>query len=381
VVQHPDGGVVERILVDEGDVVSAEAALVTLDPTLLNSDLSVVEGQLFEMIARRGRLEAERDDFAEILFDPMLDKLAGTRPDLRELIAGQERLFHARRQSLSHQIEQLMNRRTQIASQLEAIRAQQTSLGVQIALLDTELADQQTLLERGLTLESRVLSLQRERARLNGSMGELEASRAEAGERMSEVDIEILKLRTLRHENAIAQLRDLRQSELELTERRRALLERLDRLDIRAPVGGVVYGLTVFAPRSVIRPAEPVLYIVPQDRPLVIAVRVDPIHIDQVHPGQPVRLRFLTFDSRTTPELTGEVVQVSADAFWEERTGIAFYRAEIQLPEDEIGNLPPELRLIPGMPVEAFLSTDARTPLEFLIRPLSDYFVRAFRET
>ena len=159
------------------------------------------------------------------------------------------------------------------------------------------------------------------------------------------------------------------------------MLERLDRLDIRAPVSGIVYSKQVFALRSVIRPADPLLYLIPQDRPLVIAAQVAPIHIDQVFVSQEVIVRFSAFDSRTTPELMGMVVQVSADAFIDERTQGAFYRAEIHLPESEMSKLPQGVSLIPGMPVEAFIRTEDRSPMAYLVKPLADYFAKAFRES
>jgi HlyD family type I secretion membrane fusion protein len=224
------------------------------------------------------------------------------------------------------------------------------------------------------------LSLQREDARLLGTIGELTASRAEADGRRTEMEIEILKLDTRRREDAITRLRDIEFNQAEMLERRLALKERLARLEITAPVSGVVYDMAVNTPRSVVRAAEPVLYIIPQDRPLVIAARVEPIHIDQVFVGQEVVLRFSAFDARTTPELIGQVVQVSADAFVDERTLAAFYRAEIRLMDGEVAKLEGQT-IIPGMPVEAFIRTDDRTPLAYLIKPLADYFNKAFRES
>jgi len=182
-----------------------------------------------------------------------------------------------------------------------------------------------------------VLALQREDAQLRGRMGELAASKAQAEGRITELDLEILKLATTRREEAITRLRDLRVREVELMEKRNAAREKLARLDIRAPVSGVVYGLTVFGPQSVIRPAEPILYIVPQDRPLVI------------------------------PDLKGRVAKVSADAFVDERTGLPYYRVEIVLDEGEMTKLGPDVALVPGMPVEAFMRTADRTPLAYLL--------------
>jgi len=381
IVQHPDGGVVSEILVDEGDMVEAGDLLVRLDSSRLKSELTIVEGQLFEMMARRGRLEAERDGTDTVTFVPELLERADGNAELRDLIDGQIRLFEARNNSLTNTTEQLGKRRLQIITQVQGIDAQRDSLERQIELIKQELATQQDLLDRGLAQASRVLALQREEASLGGRRGELIASGGQAQERITEIDIEIDAQQTQRREDAITQLRDIQVNQRELVEQRLALRERLDRLDIRAPVSGIVYGKQVFMPRSVIRPADAVLYLVPQDRPLVIAARVDPIHIDQIFLNQEVVVRFPAFDSRTTPELFGTVVQISADAFTNEQSQQSFYRAEIHLSEDELNKLPNGLALIPGMPVETFMRTADRSPMAYLVKPLADYFIKAFRES
>ncbi|PHP27447.1 HlyD family type I secretion periplasmic adaptor subunit [Limimaricola cinnabarinus] len=378
IVQHPDGGVVAEILVDEGDMVETDQLLIRLDPEQLRSELAVVEGQLLEVLSRRARLEAERDDADTLSFDPLL--LETDNPIAPELMEGQRRLQAARIESENRQAEQLARQREQISDQIVGIESQEEAIANQLQLIESELANQQSLLDRGLAQATRVLTLQREQANLLGRQGELRASKAQAGGRIAEIEIEILKLASTRRQEAITQLRDLQFNEIELSNRRRALLTRLDRLDIRAPVGGIVYGLTVFTPRSVIRPAEPVLYIVPQDRPLVIATQVQPTDIDQLHLGQEVVLRLPAFDQRRTPELTGQVVQISADAFQDEQQPISYYRTEIRLSEGEIDKLPGDMTLIPGMPVEAYIRTSDRTPLAYLVKPLADYFARAFRE-
>ncbi|WP_338550087.1 HlyD family type I secretion periplasmic adaptor subunit [Roseovarius phycicola] len=380
VVQHPDGGVVAMLEVDEGDFVVAGDVLLRLDPTALRSQLSITESQLFELMARRGRLEAERDEASGITFDPLLQQVALEDVDVTGLLQGQTRLLAAREETTAQEITQLEKQRRQIADQITGLTAQATALQEQLDLIDVELANQQALLDQGLAQATRVLSLQRERAGLSGQMGELAAQVAQAEGRMTEIDIEVLQLGAQRREEAIATLRDQQYRELELLEERRALTERLDRLDIRAPVSGIIYDLQVFALRSVVRPADPILYIVPQDRPLIINARVEPIHIDKLYLGQDVILRFSALDQRRTPELTGQVMQISADAFEEEGTHRSYYRAEIELSEGEQARLPQDVTLIPGMPVEAFIRTEDRTPLAYLVKPLSDYFSKAFRE-
>jgi HlyD family secretion protein len=294
---------------------------------------------------------------------------------------GQLRLFEARRDSEASARAQLEKRSTQIASQIVGLQAQQSSIAAQQDLIAGQLADQQSLLDRGLAQATTVMALQREAASLDGTAGELAASVAQAEGRMTEIDLQILDLNTKRREEAISTLRDLGYNELELRERLRSLLTRLDRLDIKAPVAGVVYGLQVFGVQSVIRPAEPVLYLVPQDRPLVIATQVQTRDIDQLFIGQRVALRFSAFDQRETPELYGQVTKISADAFQDQNRGLSFYRAEIELSEGEADRLPNGMTLIPGMPVEALIRTEDRTPLEYLMKPFMDFFAKAFRES
>ena len=378
VIQHPDGGVVSAILVDEGDTVATGDLLIQLDSSILISELAVVEGQLFEILARRGRLEAERDGLSEISFDPVL---AEGGADVAELTQGQSRLFAARIESTQRATEQLTQQRAQIARQIDGITAQQSALATQRSLIARELADQQTLLDRGLAQASRVLALQREEASLLGTMGDLTAQAAQAAERITEIELQILGLASTRREDAITRLRDLQYNQLELAERRRTLVRQLDRLDVRAPVSGVVYGMQVFAEQSVIRPADPVLFLIPQDRPLVIATQVNVQDVDQIYVGQDVTLRFSAFDRSRTPELFGKVTLVSADAFQNENSGQSFYRAEVQLNAGEIARLPADMTLIPGMPVEAFMRTADRSPMGYLLKPLADYFAKAFRET
>lgn len=380
VIQHPDGGVVASVNVTEGDRIEKGEVLITLEAQQLRSQLVVAEGQLFEILARIGRLEAERDNASLITIDPLLIEAANGRPDLQALIDGQERLFRTRLSANAQAVEQLGKRKEQIASQIEGVTAQQTALGQQLDLLADELAAQQDLLNKGLAQASRVLALQREDARLRGQLGELTAAAAESRGRITEIDLEILRLRTQREEEAITQLRDLQYREFELREQRLTLQDRLSRLEITAPVSGLVFGLSVFAERAVIRPADPLLYIVPQDRPLLITGQIDPLNIDEVFLGQDVTLRFSTFDARTTPEVFGKVSNISGDVFTEDQNGRTYYRIEMVLNDGEIERLG-DVVLVPGMPVDAFIQTSERSPITYLVKPLSDYFNRAFRES
>lgn len=379
VIQHPDGGTVQDIYVQEGSRVRAGDLLLRLDSATLQSELAVVEAQLFAALTRHARLEAERDNAAKVTFDTAL--LPMTHPAVQALMAGQERLFAARLETKRSMIAQLTLRRTQIESQRSGIAAQKDALLTQRELIAQELADQQSLLDRGLAQAGPVLALRRQDAALRGSIGALTAQNAQAAERMTEIDLQILALATSRREAAIAELRDLAFTQVALAERRRTLRRQLEQRDIRAPVSGVVYGLRFFAPRSVVRPADTVLFIVPQNQSLVIATRVAVTDVDQVFVGQDVTVRLPALDQRRTPELRGKVTLISADTFLDEMSRSPYYRVEVQLGHDQLARLASDMTLMPGMPVQTFMRTAERSPLSYLTKPLTDYFTNALRES
>lgn len=380
VVQHPDGGVVQEILVKEGARVAAGDILLRLDGVALRSELTIVEGQLSELAARAARLAAERDASSGVVFPPDLVTLAGTLPDVAAQLDGQRRLFEARDATQQEERQLLLRRIDQITAQSDGIAAQRGAIAMQLDLIEQELSAQQALLGKGLTQSGKVLALQREKARLEGQLGGLAAELASSEDQATEFRIQISGLATRRREEAATELREIGPLILELTERRRALVERMDRLDLRAPVAGLVLGLQITTPRSVLRAAEPVLYVIPQDRPLLITARIAPIHIDEVTPGQPAELVFPAFSARDTPHLRGKVTRVSADALTDPQTGVTYYGADVQLAEGEGDRLGDQV-LLPGMPVEIFLQTGERSPMAYLVKPFTDYFSRAFRES
>ena len=379
IVQHLDGGVVAEIAVQEAQTVQSGDLLIRLDGTQIKASLAIVEGQLFDAMARKSRLEAERDDVTKPVFPAELTDLAKSRPDVAEQIEGQKRLFAARLETQNAQIDQLGKRLDQIASQGQGIAAQMAAVSDQIALLQPEIADQQTLLDKGLAQSARIMDLKREVARLDGNLGELQSNLAQSEGKATETKLQILQIKSARREDANTQLRDMGDKTLELAERRRALTEQVDRLEIRAPVSGIVLGLAVTTPHSVIRPADPILYIIPQDRPLIIIAQIPPIHVDEVRVGQEVRVSFAAFSARTTPELIGTLTTISADAMTDQATHQSFYRAEITLEAGEMNKLK-DNKLLPGMPVQAYIGTGDRTPMAYLLKPFTDYFRMAMRE-
>jgi HlyD family secretion protein len=380
VVQHPDGGVVAEILVTEGARVSVGQPLLRLDGAALRSELTIVEGQLLELSGRSARLIAERDGSETLDFPKEIASLAETSSEVATQLDGQRRLFQARAETLAEQGELLSRRIDQITAQSNGIAAQRAALARQLDLIEQELASQQSLLDKGLAQAGAVLALQREEARLQGQIGALAAELARTEGQITEIEIQMSSLATLRREEATTDLRQIEPLVLELAERRRALQDRIDRLEIRSPVAGIVLGLQVKTPQSVLRAADTVLYVIPQDRPLVITARIPPIHIDEVSVGQTAELVVSAFSSRETPHLAGRITLVSADAFSDPQTGAAYYTAEIELVEGERARLG-DRTLLPGMPVEVFLQTGQRTPMAYLVQPFTDYFARAFRES
>jgi len=378
-VQHPEGGVVDEVVVKEGDRVAAGDVLIRLDGTRLRSELAIVEGQLRELAAREARLMAERDDRRALEFPAGLLELAGEVPGYGAQLEAERVLFQARREALTQEIALLDEQNVQIDNRIAGIAAQIESLDAQLALIGSELADQEALLSQRLTQAAQVLELQRERASLEGQRARSRAEIAELRGQAAGNKIAMLQLQTRRREEAVTQLRDQQFRQIDLAERRLALIETLSRLDLRAPMGGIVYDLQVFARQSVVQPAQELMQIVPQDRPLVVSTRVRPINIDEVHVGQEAVLQFSAFDQRTTPEMRGRVTRISADVLTDEATGELYYAVEI-LPDPEDLARIADLALLPGMPVEAFLQTGERSALAYLTQPLTIFFNRAFRE-
>ena len=379
VVQHPDGGVVEEIFVIEGSRVAAGDVLLRIDGGQFRSELAVVENQFFETLARRGRLEAERADLDAPAFPALLLEAAAGRPDAAAKLDAQNALLRARRETLAQLEAQLERRAEQARLQIVGIDAQLTAFHAQLYHLTEELVAQESLLERGLAQAPRILALRRERARLEGTLGELKADRAATEERIIDIGIERLRLTLDRRETAEDQLVDLAVREQELAERRGVLRDRLTNLELRAPVAGGVLDLQVTAAGAVVRAAEPVLHLIPEGRPLVIVARVEPSDIDEVFSGQEARVMLAGIGGRMMSDLVGVVSRVSADVLSDRVTGASFYRVEIRLAAEGLAKLEGRA-LVPGMPAEVFLTTRIRTPLAWLVHPLTEYFSRALRE-
>lgn len=379
VLQHPQGGVVDELLARDGDRVEAGDVVLRLDDKLLRSELAIIVSQLHELRAREGRFIAERDDTEDISFDSLLKDNENPADEITQLMKGQMRLFQARRVSFQNETRQIENQIVQTRDQIDGSLAQLVSSESQIELLTGELVNVQSLLDKGLAQASRVSALRREEAKLLGDVGRFKATTAQLKGDIARLEIAKLRLRLTRREEAISGLRDLSIQVIELVERELTARDTLSKMQLRSPVSGLIYGSRVFALQSVISPADPIMFVIPQNQPLIIFARIEVIHINQVHVGQEAVLRFSAFDQRTTPEIVGTVSKLSADAFTDETTGQSYYQAELSPKPDELAKLEGQT-LLPGMPVEAFIKTSDRSPLSYLVKPLMGYFKKAFRE-
>jgi HlyD family secretion protein len=377
-IQHRDGGIVDAILVKDGDHVEAGQDLIVLDSTDNVAELGIIDSVLSEELAKRARLEAERDEAAEVMFPEQLTSRQND-PDIAKLMIGQQKLFAAKRATIQGKVEQLKQQIGQIDEQVQGILAQADAKERQIKLIGEELVGLLDLQAKGLVPNTRVLAMQRERARLEGERGELIATKASAESRVGEVKLQILQIREETLSETLAQLRETEARIAELNERRVSIKTRLERTTIRAPISGAVYQLSVHTVGGVITPAETLMLIVPESDDLVLQAQVPPSQIDRVTLGQTARVRFSAFDTRVTPEIGAEVTHVAADVSRVDANSPPFYMVQLKIPATELALLG-DNRLRPGMPAEAFIQTGARTPLSYMVKPLFDQIAHSWRE-
>lgn len=379
VVQHQEGGIVAEILVRDGDHVASGDVLFRLDETRLRAELAIVDVQLNEALARIARLNAERDGRDQMPVSSELKARMNVDPEFEAMVDGQLKLFEARLESLRAERTQLSSLITQTLDRIQGAKDQIIAYQRQIGLIEQEIESQQGLFDKGLATAAPLLTLKRDEARLSGEIAALRATIAAAQSEIAATRVERLQLDGERREQAIGELRDLRAEVAERRQQRIAIADQLTRMEIRAPLGGIVHALAVHSRQAVIEPAEPLLHIVPEDEALVVEVSVKPTAIDNLHVGQDAALRFPAFNMRTTPSIPGVISNISADRHINEKTDESYYKVEIALAGDRPGHIG-DLQLLPGMPVEAHIRTAERTPISYLIKPLADQLERAMRE-
>jgi len=377
-VQHPTGGVVGEVRAHDGDVVKAGDVVVRLDDTVTKANLAIVTKNLDGLWARSARLEAEQRGLDKITFPPMLLDRAFD-PDVKAVMLNESKLFEVRVTGRAGQKAQLRERIAQLNEEIAGLSAQEKAKDKEIGLVEQELSGVRDLYEKHLVQLSRLTTLERDAARLSGERAQYIASRAQAKGKITETELQIIQVDKDMVSDVSKELREANDKIGELVERKVTAEDQLRRVDIRAPQDGMVLQSTVHTVGGVITAGDAIMLIVPQADDLQVEAKVNPQDIDKLQVGQKTLLRLSAFNQRTTPELNGVVTRVSPDVTTDQRTGQSYYTIRVSMPPEEVARLG-DVKLIPGMPVEAFVQTGERTMLSYLIKPLSDQLMRAFRE-
>jgi HlyD family secretion protein len=378
-IQHPTGGVIGQILVKNGDEVKAGDLLVKLDETVTRANLQVITKQLDELFGRQARLKAERDDADTVEFPPEL-LARKNEVTVDKIVAGEKRLFETRLTSRNSQKKQLGERIVALEEEISGLNSQSNSKAQEIDLIAKQLTSLEGLEAKQLVTTDKMMALRREVARLQGEKAQLMASAASNRGKIAEIEVQRLGID---HEAKSEVLKDLRESEgkiSELSERRTAAEDQLARVELRSPVDGTVYQSSVFTVGGVINTAEPLMLIVPKDDKLVIEAKIPPQEIDQARSHDEANIRFPAFNQRTTPHISGKVVNIAADVTHDQQQpNISYYVARVELPDEELKKLA-GMKLVPGMPAEVQIRTTSRTALSYLLKPLQDQWDKAFKE-
>lgn len=377
-VQHRDGGIIAQINVKQGDLVHEGDLLAVLDATETKAELAIVEAVLTEFLAKRARLEAESIDAEKMEFPEFLLSRKSD-PNIARILIGQEKLFQSRRAAMAGQKEQLVQRIEQLKEEISGLKAQQESRQEQLRLINKELSSMKKLERKKLVRATRVLALEREAAKLAGEAGDLVARIARTKGRIGETKVQILQVDEEMQSKVLTDLRDTQTRISELEERRVSASAKLSRISIRAPQTGYVHELDIHTIGGVIATGQTLMMIVPESDKLIIEAKVRPEDITQIHDGQQALVRLPSYDLRKTPQVTGKVEFVAADLTVPDPPDPSFYKVRLRMPASEILKLG-DVPLKPGMPVEVFVQTGERSPLSFLVKPLTDQFAHVFRE-
>jgi HlyD family secretion protein len=376
-IQHPTGGIIAQLLVTNGTHVKAGDVLIRLDETQTRANFEIIRKNLDELAARRARLTAERDGSDTISFPDALLSRSGD-PEVGRIIEEERKLFDVRRLERNGQKARLRERIAQYKEEIRGHAKQEAAKHEEFAFIKTELKGVQELWNHNLVAISRMTALQRDAARLEGERAQLIAAVAQARGKIAEIQILILQVDQDLRTEVGKELADIRAKTAELLEKKVAAEDQLKRLELRAPRDGIVDQLSVHTIGGVIHAGERVMLIVPTDS-LAVEVKVAPRDIDQLRLREPAILRFTAFNQRVTPELNGEVSRISADTSRDDKNGQNFYTVRIEVPENEIARLG-NIKLVPGMPVDAFIQTTSRTLVSYLMRPIVDQIRRSFRD-
>ena len=377
-IQHPTGGVVAEITVHNGMRVGAGDLLLRLDATQAQASLQMVSKQLDEVRARITRLVAERDGLAQLEMPAELAARSGGGT-VKTLLASEESLFKARANARRSQTDLLQSRVSQLGEEIAGLDAQVESKTKQLELIAGELTGVQDLYDKRLVPLTRLTTLQRESARIEGERGQLMSAIAETKAKIGEAQLQIVRLDQDFRTDVVKELGESQGKEAELIERGVAARDLLDRIEIRSPTPGVIHQLSAHTVGGVIRAGDAIMEVVPDLDQLQIEARLQPNDIDQVRMGQKAFIRFSAFNQRVTPQLDGIVSYVSADTSRDQQTNASYFTVRVTLPEEERRRLA-GLQLVSGMPAEVFMQTGSRTMMSYLLKPITDQLQRAFVE-
>lgn len=377
-VQHPTGGVVGELMVRDGDRVQAGDVVLRLDETVARANLQIVTRQLDEFAVRSLRLVAERDGAAGLVLTPEIEARRA-QPEIAQLISAETRLFEVRRAARDGQRAQLRKRVGQLRDEIVGLTAQQSAKQREAAIIAKELIGVEELFRRNLIQITRLSALQRDQASIEGQRGQLIANIAQSEGKIAEIELQIIQIDEDQRAEVMKELREIQGREGELIERRTAAQDQLKRIDLRAPSSGTVHQLTIHTLGGVLQAGEPAMLIVPAEDDLQLDARVSPLDIDQISFGQTVRVKVQAGNQASNPELIGKVARISADISRDERQNTVYYTVRVNLPRSEIERLAP-IKVIAGMQAEAFIETVPRTPMAFLLKPITTQIDRTFRE-
>lgn len=379
-VQHREGGIVDAIWVRDGMEVEAGDPLIRLDDTLVQANLTIVQKQLLEQKAQLARLRAERDEAQAIDFSAIETTLSSMwRAEWDDIQQSQTQLFIARRQSLEGRTKQLAEQINQLESQTTGLQRQVEAKERELSLIKQDIEVNEGLHEKKLFTRSALNLLKRDEAELQGEHGVLISQIAQVRQVIGEKQILVLQVREEFRSQLLENYQQTRSKIAQLEEQEVSIQDALTRVEIKAPRKGIVHQLNVHTIGAVVTPGEVIMMIVPKEDNLIIEARIDPRQIDRISAQQEARIRFPSFDQRTTPELHGTLQTVSADLVTDQKSGLSFYRVRLGIDEMEVGKLEGKT-LIPGMPAEVYLQTGDRSILSYLVKPLTDQIAHAFRE-
>lgn len=376
-VSHFEGGVLSRLLVQEGDHVVAGQPLVKLEDTRARADLQALQSRRAGLIAKLARLRAEQAGAQEISFP---DELARARaPSADDAIAAETAFFQKRREAKRGRIEVQGKTIEEYSEKAKSLTAQIAATDRQIDLVNEQRTAIATLVDKAFAQRSKLIEIDAKLSELAGERGELAGNRAQAEKAKAGAALALTGIESDFQSEIAGEITTSRLELADVEERIIAATDVLRRLEIRAPQAGIVTNIQLRTPGSAVTPGQPLLDIVPEDEPLLVEMHVSTRDIDSIAIGSKTQIRLTAYSQRTHLPLDGKITYIAADQSLDERSNVAYFvaRAEIA-PEALAAN--PDIRLYPGMPAEALIVHKPRWAIDYLVSPITESFNRAFRE-